>query len=147
MERFCPTPPLPPSLLASCEIAESLPNQIICPGHHWFYLMCVMVGRPGQVAVDWMTGNLYYTQDGSPFITVCSRKKACLKIIRVSHPVLILMFRIRIGLTLTGSSISLLCGSGSGSREPNRCGSLLGLSKILKVELKFFALLVPCYRF
>jgi hypothetical protein len=49
--------------------------------------MCVMVGRPGQVAVDWMTGNLYYTQDGSPFITVCSRKKACLKIIRVSHPV------------------------------------------------------------
>ncbi len=46
-----------------------------------------MVDRPGQVAVDWMTGNLYYTQDGSPFITVCSRKKACLKIIRVSHPV------------------------------------------------------------
>jgi hypothetical protein len=39
--------------------------------------------RPGQVAVDWLTGNLYYTQDGSPYITVCNRKRHCLKIIKV----------------------------------------------------------------
>ena len=86
---------------------ESQDNQVWLEG----------VERPNQVAVDWLTGNVYLSHTASPNLTVCSRSGLCLPL--TTAPVLVTQVRLD-----PGAGLMFVAGYHRQHNQPSRTGGI-----------------------
>ena len=86
---------------------ESQDNQVWLEG----------VERPNQVAVDWLTGNVYLSHTASPNLTVCSRSGLCLPL--TTAPVIVTQVRLD-----PGAGLMFVAGYHRRPNQPFRTGGV-----------------------
>ena len=73
--------------------------------------------RPDQVAVDWLTGNVYLSHTGSPNLTVCSRSGLCLALTTT----LVTITQVRLD---PGAGLMFVAGYHRQDNQPSRSGAI-----------------------
>ena len=73
--------------------------------------------RPDQVAVDWLTGNVYLSHTASPNLTVCSTAGFCLPLTKT--PVIVTQVKLD-----PGAGLMFVAGHHSQQNQPSRPGGI-----------------------